>query len=80
MNMRCIAMSAEEPISTETLRVGTESRYDILLAVLPLPLILGLFIASAAQITLAIGAALGGVLSAVVLAYGLFIDSPTPTY
>jgi hypothetical protein len=54
------------------------SRYDLLLAVLPLPLCLGVLTSLLTGTPPAIGAGLGGLPSALLLAYGLFYDAPTP--
>ena len=54
------------------------SRYDLLLAVLPLPLCLGILTSILTGTPPAIGAGLGGLPSALLLAYGLFFDAPTP--
>jgi hypothetical protein len=53
------------------------SRYDLFLALLPLPLLLGLAGATVTPAPLSTGAGLGSLPSAVLLAYGLFVDGPS---
>lgn len=53
------------------------SRYDLLLAILPLPLLLGVTSASLSPIPLHYGVSLGSLPSVFLLAYGLFYDAPT---
>jgi hypothetical protein len=53
------------------------SRYDLLLALLPLPLLFGLAGATVTAAPLSAGAGLGSIPSALLLAYGLFVDGPT---
>ena len=53
------------------------SRYDLLLVLLPLPLLLGLVGATVTTAPLSIGAGLGSLPSLVLLAYGLFVGGPT---
>ena len=57
----------------------TLSTYDLLLALLPLPLAFGVLGATFTSLPLAFGAGLGGLPSALLLAYGLFVASPTRT-
>ncbi|WP_372912976.1 hypothetical protein [Salinigranum sp.] len=61
--------------------VGTSdhplSKYDLFLAVLPLPLLVGLGWATLAGAPLSAGAGLGSVPSALLLAYGLFVGGPS---
>ncbi|WP_101294207.1 hypothetical protein [Halegenticoccus soli] len=52
------------------------SRYDLLLAALPLPLVAGVAWSFLAPVPTALGAGLGSLPSAVVLGYGLFCDAP----
>jgi hypothetical protein len=54
------------------------SRYDLFLALLPLPLLLGLVGAAITSVPLPTGAGLGSLPAAALLAYGLFVDGPTP--
>ena len=54
------------------------SRYDLLLAVLPLPLAFGTAAAALLGVPTALGVGLGGIPSALLLAYGLFLDAPIP--
>jgi hypothetical protein len=53
------------------------SRYDLFLAVLPIPLLLGFTGSIATSAPLAAGTGLGSLPSAVLLAYGLFVDGPS---
>lgn len=54
------------------------SRYDLLLALLPLPLFLGTAASFALGVPTAVGVGLGGLPSALLLIYGLFLDAPVP--
>ena len=56
---------------------STLSNYDLLLALLPLPLACGVLGAKLTALPLAFGAGLGGLPSALLLAYSLFVASPT---
>jgi hypothetical protein len=53
------------------------SRYDLFLALLPLPLLVGLGWGAATPAPLSAGAGLGSLPSAALLAYGLFVDGPS---
>lgn len=53
------------------------SRYDLYLALLPVPLIVGAVLALATPVPLSYGAGAGALPSALVLGYGLFRDAPT---
>ena len=55
------------------------TRYDLLLAVLPLPLLLGILGAHLLSLPAALGAGVGGLPSALLLGYGLFVASPGRT-
>jgi hypothetical protein len=55
---------------------ATVSRYDLLLALLPLPLLVGGLAAGLASMPTALGVGAGAPLSAAMLAYGLFYDAP----
>jgi hypothetical protein len=57
--------------------LANRSRYDLLLAVLPLPLVLGMATSALVSAPVSIGAGLGGLPSAALLAYGLFYRPPT---
>lgn len=52
------------------------TRYDVLLALLPLPLLAGIVGAYLLSVPLAFGAGAGGLPSALLLAYGLFVAGP----
>jgi hypothetical protein len=52
------------------------SRYDLLLWILPLPLLLGAVYGATATVSLSTGVGLGGLPSVVILGYGLFVDDP----
>jgi hypothetical protein len=56
--------------------IRSASRYDLLLAVLPLPLLVGASASAGLGAPAALGVGLGGVPSAVLLAYGLFVEAP----
>lgn len=53
------------------------SRYDLLLALLPLPVLFGLAGATVTAAPLSTGAGLGSIPSVLLLAYGLFVDGPS---
>lgn len=53
------------------------SRYDLYLALLPVPLVVGAVTALATPVPLPYGAGAGALPSALVLGYGLFRDAPT---
>ncbi|WP_152040797.1 hypothetical protein [Salinigranum salinum] len=53
------------------------SRYDLFLALLPVPLLFGLVGGTLTSVPLSTGAGLGSLPSAVLLAYGLFVDGPS---
>jgi hypothetical protein len=53
------------------------SRYDLFLALLPMPLLLGLAGATVTAAPLSAGAGVGSLPSAAMLAYGLFVDGPS---
>lgn len=69
-------MSVRKRPTGETVVPALESRYDWLLALLPFPLLLGVFAASFADVQVAFGVGVGGLSSAALLAYGLFVDPP----
>lgn len=52
------------------------SKYDLLLALLPLPLVVGIGIAAVAPVPTAVGAGVGGLPSALLVGYGLFGLTP----
>lgn len=53
------------------------TQYDLLLATLPIPLLLGVLGATLSGVSLSYGAGVGALLSAPILAYGLFVAGPT---
>lgn len=55
------------------------TRYDLLLALLPLPLLLGLVGAKLLSLPAALGVGVGGLPSALLVGYSLFVASPTGT-
>ncbi|WP_191965421.1 MULTISPECIES: hypothetical protein [Haloferax] len=57
--------------------VSDASRYDFILATLPLPLFLGLAVGTLTELPVSSVVAIGGLVSVSVLAYGLFVVSPT---
>ena len=70
-------MSAQ---TTERRRIDRKprlTRFDLFLLVLPLPLVLGVGVGSLTTVPSSLGVALGGVPSAALLFYGLFIGGPT---
>ncbi|SEP21423.1 hypothetical protein SAMN04487948_1226 [Halogranum amylolyticum] len=54
----------------------TVSRYDLVLAVLPVPLAVGAVGGLLTSVPTAIGAGAGGLPSALVVGYGPFVDTP----
>ncbi|WP_144905270.1 hypothetical protein [Halobellus captivus] len=62
---------------TTTFGNDTVSRYDLLLAALPIPLLLGIGSGVATDMPVALGVSVGGIPSALLLGYGLFVDAPT---
>jgi hypothetical protein len=69
-------MSVRKRPTGETVVPTSKSRYDWLLALLPLPLLLGVLAATFADVQVAFGVSVGGLSSAALLAYGLFVDPP----
>ena len=55
------------------------TRYDLLLVLLPLPLLLGVVGAKLLSFPVAFGVGVGGLPSALLLGYGLFVATPTQT-
>ena len=53
------------------------TRFDLFLLVLPRPLFVGFGVASLTAVPPSLGVALGGVPSAALLFYGLFVGGPT---
>ncbi|MFB6221336.1 MAG: hypothetical protein ABEH90_07835 [Halolamina sp.] len=52
------------------------SRYDLLLAALPMPLFVGALVGRATAAPFVDGLGAGALLAALLLAYGLFVDPP----
>lgn len=69
-------MSVSESPTGETVVPAVESRYDWLLALLPLPMLLGVTAAMLTDVRVVFGVSVGGLPSAAMLAYGLFVDPP----
>lgn len=69
-------MSTKQTPAGETVVPRVESRYDVLLFLLPLPLLLGVVGAVLTSVPVAVGAGVGGLPSAALLAYGLFVEPP----
>lgn len=65
-----------QPTSDRTGLLDRVSRYDLLLAVLPTPLTAGLVIGAVSEVPSTGATALGGLLAALLVAYGLFVDAP----
>lgn len=53
------------------------TRYDLLLAVLPLPLFAGAGVSAVATVPVSAGIAVGSILAAILVTYALFVDAPT---
>jgi hypothetical protein len=52
------------------------TRYDLVLLLLPLPLLVGMLGAEMTTVPLSAGVGMGGVPSVALLFYGLFVDGP----
>jgi hypothetical protein len=69
-------MSVRTSPSDSALELPNVSRYDLLLGVLPLPLLSGAAAGALAAIPSTAGIALGSLPSLLLLLYGLFVDAP----
>ena len=69
-------MSVSKTPTGQTVGPTPESRYDWLLMLLPVPMLLGAAVAAAVGVRLAFGVSVGGLPSAAMLAYALFVDPP----
>ena len=70
-------MSVEtDPTSPNAVSFVGYSRYDLLLAALPVPLLVGAALGAAGAISLTLGLWLGSLLSLPLLAYAVFLDPP----
>lgn len=67
----------QEPPIGRLAREIEVSHYDVLLATLPLPLVMGTLAAVAVGTSVAYGAGAGALLSALLLGYALFVAAPT---
>ena len=65
--------------TTSPARGRFPTRYDLLLFLLPLPLLLGVVGAKLLAVPAAFGVGVGGLPSALLLGYSLFVASPTET-
>ena len=70
-------MSVRTTPSDSLVDLPTVSRYDLLLGLLPLPLLSGAVAGVLASTSMTAGVALGAVPSLLLLLYGLFVDAPT---
>ncbi|ELZ81829.1 hypothetical protein C453_17474 [Haloferax elongans ATCC BAA-1513] len=57
--------------------IVSETRYDVILAALPVPLFVGVTVGALTGQPLSLTTGAGGFVSALVLAYGLFVAAPT---
>lgn len=71
-------MSTRETPTGEAFVPRFGSHYDVFLLLLPLPLMLGVVGAVLTSVPTAVGAGVGGLPSAALLAYGLFVEPPMP--
>ncbi|SFG60073.1 hypothetical protein SAMN04488063_2544 [Halopelagius inordinatus] len=71
-------MSTRQTPTGDAIRPTFGTWYDALLLLLPLPLLLGVVGAVLTSAPVAVGAGVGGLPSAALLAYGLFVEPPTP--
>jgi hypothetical protein len=69
-------MSVRTNPSDSLVELPNVSRYDLLLGILPLPLLSGAVASVLAAIPSTAGIALGSVPSLLLLLYGLFVDAP----
>ncbi|CCC41347.1 hypothetical protein [Haloquadratum walsbyi] len=70
-------MSTREPIGNIAFNLLIRSRYDLLIIILPVPLIVGFLVSVMTAVPVSVGVGTGGVPSALLLGYGLFIDDPS---
>lgn len=70
-------MSTREPIDDIAFDCLIRSRYDLLLFLLPIPLVIGILTSVITAVPFSVGVSTGGVPSVVLLGYGLFIDDPS---
>lgn len=71
-------MSTRRTPTGEVIGPKFEWWYDALLLLLPIPLVVGVVGAVLTSVPVAVGAGVGGLPSAALLAYGLFVKPPTP--
>ncbi|AHZ23133.1 hypothetical protein E6P09_01425 [Haloferax mediterranei ATCC 33500] len=57
--------------------VSEPTRYDAILATLPLPLFLGVTVGMLTELPISLVVGVSGLISVAVLAYGLFVAAPT---
>jgi len=72
MGVRCVDVNVRQIPPIDGI-----ARYDLYLALLPVPLIVGVLAALSTPLPLSLGAGTGALPSALLLAYGLFRDAPT---
>lgn len=70
-------MSVRTTPSDSTAVTTTPTRYDLLLVLLPLPLLLGAFVSVLTSVPLELGVGAGSLPSAVVFGYAIWIAAPT---
>lgn len=71
-------MSVSKAPTGQTVGPTLQSRYDWLLVLLPIPMLLGALVATAVGVRAAFGVSVGGLPSVLMLAYALFVDPPLP--
>lgn len=69
-------MSVSKAPTGQTVGPTLQSRYDWLLVLLPIPMLLGALVATAVGVRTAFGVSVGGLPSVLMLAYALFVDPP----
>lgn len=70
-------MSVKTDPLSDSVDVGPDvSRYDLLLAVLPFPLLLGALVGEFSATPMHVGLSFGSVPTVLLLWYGLFFDAP----
>jgi hypothetical protein len=69
-------MSVRDEFSAGRTDLEAVSRYDLMLAVLPVPVLLGAVGGLLTSVPTTLGVGVGGLPSALVVGYGLFVDTP----
>lgn len=70
-------MAVTNPSSDSTVTESSLSQYDLLLGVMPLPLVAGLAVGATTTLPTVGGMGLGSLVSALLLWYSLFVAAPS---